>query len=366
MKRWILSAALLAALTGCADDADQGAGVTDTGAGQDTTSADTAGADSTTDGGDTASLDTLDDAGPGDTVASDAGPGDAGPQDAGDAPTPDAGDTAHSCEGVAPLCAPSCGGDVFYGPAICEGGAWVCEEGVLRTDCPPFTCWGEKAPGEICTDQGWACAPDAAAFAECHQTMCLTCAGWTDSPPTAGCACSCEAEHVVCEKVAQACEPTSESGLDGASITIGAIDCTFTLAEAAAGISIPYTVTITEPLGGVIALPQDGGQCDQPGPSGLITFERLAGGDVYYCLCDSGLCQGPDETPKTLSPGSWPGTFSWDGREWFGPSDFGNPKGDPFPPGDYTLTVSAKGKVVTEDSMTPFEVKATVMIHLVP
>ena len=33
----------------------------------------------------------------------------------------------------------------------------------------------------------------------------------------------------------------------------------------------------------------------------------------------------------------------WDGRNWYGPSDTGNREGAAFPPGTYTIALSATG-----------------------
>lgn len=41
-----------------------------------------------------------------------------------------------------------------------------------------------------------------------------------------------------------------------------------------------------------------------------------------------------------LAPGRYEGTFDWPGRQWDGPSDTGNPLGDPFPAGDYAVHAS--------------------------
>ena len=51
----------------------------------------------------------------------------------------------------------------------------------------------------------------------------------------------------------------------------------------------------------------------------------------------------------TLPAGQASGEFTWTGRSWWGPSDTGNPMGAPFPPGSYTLEVSAVGTVAGED-----------------
>jgi len=122
----------------------------------------------------------------------------------------------------------------------------------------------------------------------------------------------------------------------------------FSLAEAAEGISIPYVVRVREDVPNVVSWPQDAGACGVPGESGLILFERLNGGDQSYCICDEGECLEPEFNPTTLSAGEWTREFTWSGRNWAGPSDTGNPLGAPFPPGVYTVTVSSVGSVNEE------------------
>ncbi len=153
--------------------------------------------------------------------------------------------------------------------------------------------------------------------------------------------------------------PAGNSDLDGVCIVFERTGATFTLAEAAAGVSIPYTVVVGEALE-IVPDSQTSGNCGQPGPSGLIVFERLSGGDQGYCLCDSGLCADRSD-PTTLVPGRHDATFAWDGRNWTGPSDYGNPEGAPFPAGSYTLEVSAVGTVHT----APFRVANTFAVTLV-
>ena len=140
------------------------------------------------------------------------------------------------------------------------------------------------------------------------------------------------------------CAGVGTSTLPGVCIRIEPQDGLTSLEAAAAGISIPYTVIVEAPLDDVVPMPQDAGQCGAPGPSGLIVFERLQGGGQVYCVCDEGLCAGPDSTPRTLAAGMTEGAFEWTGRNWTGPSDTGNPVGEPFPAGIYTLTVSAAGR----------------------
>ncbi|MDP6947115.1 MAG: hypothetical protein QF464_23395, partial [Myxococcota bacterium] len=193
---------------------------------------------------------------------------------------------------------------------------------------------------------------------------------WSDADCDAGQAC---AEAFICSCLAdcapsaqgqcvapQACEMTQQSTLAGVSIAFVGDVCTFTAAEAAAGVTIPYQVVIDAEVAGVTASPQDSGGCGSPGASGLIVFERLSGEDQQYCICDTGLCQGLDTPPATLAPGAWDHDFAWDGVNWTGPSDFGNPKGEPFPPGSYTLRVSAVGAVDDVD----YTVEATWPVHI--
>jgi len=60
------------------------------------------------------------------------------------------------------------------------------------------------------------------------------------------------------------------------------------------------------------------------------------------------------------------------GVNWTGPSDTGNPKGAPFPPGDYTLTVSTtpgtlevRDAGATDAGNTAAAIDATFPIRLV-
>jgi hypothetical protein len=159
------------------------------------------------------------------------------------------------------------------------------------------------------------------------------------------------------------CAVTGASSLPGVSIAFRMpVTCTFTAAQALAGIAIPYDVVVTNDVAGVILTPRDAGGCGVPGNSGLIVFEQLAGNAQSYCLCDTGLCGPSSLPPVTLHPGSYAGAFSWDGKNWNGPSDTGNPKGAPFPPGTYTLSVRATGT----SGGSIFVVSATLAIRLTP
>jgi hypothetical protein len=159
------------------------------------------------------------------------------------------------------------------------------------------------------------------------------------------------------------CIATSTSSLQGVSLVLRSpITCTFTLAEAQAGISVPYDVVVTSDVAGVVPAPQDAGGCGAPGSSGLIVFEQLVGSGQSYCVCDTGLCAPGSPPAVTLRAGSYGSGFSWTGHNWSGPSDTGNPLGAAFPPGSYTLTLSAKGT----QGGTAFAVTTTLTIVLTP
>ena len=158
-----------------------------------------------------------------------------------------------------------------------------------------------------------------------------------------------------------ACAMGGTSNLEGVSIDFPEQQCVFTLAEAAAAISITYRVLVETPVTAVTTRPQDSGGCGTAGDSGLILFEELDGGGQHYCLCDTGLCPGADVT-SDLMTGYWTTAFPWTGRNWNGPSDTGTAMGEPFPPGSYTLTVSSVG----EHAGAPIRIEGTFTIHLVP
>jgi hypothetical protein len=157
------------------------------------------------------------------------------------------------------------------------------------------------------------------------------------------------------------------SDLPGVSLEVVSTDCTFTLAEAAAGIVIDYRLEIEQTLEGVATAEYGSANCVFEVPEeGLLISEILEGDGQYYCVCDVGLCPPFELVPRTLAAGSFPLAFSWDGRNWTGPSDYGQPKGDPFPAGVYTLELRGIGEYDEPGSGTrAFEVMTTVDITLV-
>lgn len=138
--------------------------------------------------------------------------------------------------------------------------------------------------------------------------------------------------------------------------------CVFTLEEAAAGLNFNYEVVVSDVVGGLTTLPQDAGGCAFPDETGMILFEEVGGEDQQYCLCDQGLC-GFNPQPVDLKPGTYEKVFEWNGVNWSGPSDTGNPLGEPFPPGTYTVRVSTVGVLGAGED---FEASGTMTVTLTP
>ncbi|MCA9683871.1 MAG: hypothetical protein KC457_16845 [Myxococcales bacterium] len=157
------------------------------------------------------------------------------------------------------------------------------------------------------------------------------------------------------------CAGVGTSTLPGACIDFAGDGGSWTVAQAAAGIDIPYTLVVETDIAGVVPRPQDAGRCGSPELGGLILFERILDGDeTRWCMCDTGLCpSGPNEA-RTLTTGRSQGSFRWNGVEWQGPSDTNNPQGPPLAPGVYTLEISAVGTVEGR----PFEVRNRFTITL--
>lgn len=152
---------------------------------------------------------------------------------------------------------------------------------------------------------------------------------------------------------------SSTFGAD-AFIELNNADCEFTLAEVAAGITFPYTVKIANDIEEVVSDGDDGG-CLPDTSDGFPVWIKVtvAGGDERYCVCDQGICPA-ETTPATWAAGDYAREFEWDGKNWNGPSDTVNPKGDAFPPGEYTVTFSASG----EAGGDPFELETTTLITI--
>ena len=162
------------------------------------------------------------------------------------------------------------------------------------------------------------------------------------------------------------CSGSASSTLDGVSLAFPTATCRYSQSEVAAGIQIPYEVVVTRNVTGVHPTPNDEGDCETPGPSGMIVGFTISGVGQQYCLCDLGLCIS---APLSTSPvtGRYPATILWDGTNWRGPSDVPSPKGPAFPPDTYDVEIFAIGS--RDDGaggVSPFEIRATRTITITP
>ncbi len=231
------------------------------------------------------------------------------------------------------------------------------------------SCVGGPTPGETCGPTGWECHMNDSNWQACTGFMCSECIGFAGTPSqTVGdCTCTCASGAVLCKSAKDtSCHMHDHvAAADAIHIEVTAAKCQFTLAEAAAGITIGYDIVIDHDVVGITPQTQTG--CGQPGPSGLIVFEKLGVDPTSYCLCESGHCAPYVGKPGVLSKGTFGQTFTWDGKAWNGPSDTGTPEGAAFPVGTYTLVLSAKGtQTAANGSATPFEAKTSVDVTLVP
>ena len=144
--------------------------------------------------------------------------------------------------------------------------------------------------------------------------------------------------------------------------------CSYTAAQVAAGIQIVYDEVITAAVAGLSPSAGDAGGCAQPDDAGLIVSYRISGPGQNYCLCDTGLC-APQSTVTSTVVGSHTRQIPWDGRNWNGPSDTGNREGAAFPPGTYTITLSATGSRTSDagiDAGDTFSVTTSRSIAITP
>lgn len=137
---------------------------------------------------------------------------------------------------------------------------------------------------------------------------------------------------------------TMSSDLPGVSIEITAPTCTFTVDEAQAGVAIDYEVVVEQDVAGVYPDEFGSANCTTLVDLMLLVSERLLGDGINYCVCDKGLCPPWDPPEVTVTAGTYPLTFMWEGHAWNGPSDTPTPFGDPFPPGTHTLELKAIGQ----------------------
>ncbi len=150
-------------------------------------------------------------------------------------------------------------------------------------------------------------------------------------------------------------------------LVIPAQRCSFTQAEALAGIDIAYQVVTKAAVDSVFPEPLDQGGCSTPDDSGLIVFEELdstTGGTEHYCLCDTGLCAATEPEAVTVPAGTFDKTFQWGGRDFNGPSDTGQEPGAAFPPGLYVLRLSATGQQELNGARQAFDIGAAMTLRI--
>lgn len=138
----------------------------------------------------------------------------------------------------------------------------------------------------------------------------------------------------------------------------------YDLANVAKGIKIEYKVIVKKDCEGVIARPYGPSFAEPPGPSGLHPRERISGMGEMYCLFDKGLGQPPREVVRLLKRGTYLHSFAWEGRNWSGPSDTGNPKGKPFPAGTYDVRVTMNGLLATDKGKLPYQISGKTKLVL--
>ena len=165
------------------------------------------------------------------------------------------------------------------------------------------------------------------------------------------------------------CNGGASSNLQGVQLAFPDQPCSYSAAEVAAGIQIVYQEVITAAVSGLSPAAGDAGGCGRPDDAGLIVSYRISGAGQSYCLCDTGLC-APQSAVTTTVVGSHTRQIPWDGRNWSGPSDTGNREGAAFPPGAYTIALSASGTRGASDASVDaggtFNVTASRSITITP
>lgn len=162
-----------------------------------------------------------------------------------------------------------------------------------------------------------------------------------------------------------ACHGTSTSNLQGVYTELDPARCTFTVQEATAGLDVPFTVVAERSIADVEPM-VIGPSCSTPDASGFQTLVSVTGNDQRYCpACDDHSCPDPFMSRLSLEVGCHQGSVHWEALNWSGPGAVGalNPKGAPFPPGDYVLSIHQMGGVGPERA---FEMTASMTVTLTP
>lgn len=169
-----------------------------------------------------------------------------------------------------------------------------------------------------------------------------------------------------------ACEVKYEGAIPGAKLDLSKTPCVFSISQAGGTFALPYDVIVkaATPLWNT---DPNAGQCPPQnvfgGVATFVTLEGLGDGTPQkWCLCDVGLCAPPKDISYTATtPGTYTHAFTWDGKNFQGPSDTNQQPGAPFPPGQYTLTVKSQGLFQHADGAEDaYTATATLQILLQP
>jgi hypothetical protein len=167
------------------------------------------------------------------------------------------------------------------------------------------------------------------------------------------------------------CKGQSRSTLPGVEIRFpdNAV-CTFSLAQARAGVRIPYQIVVAQAVAGLRSHALDAGGCAIRPAGELSMLEELTGNGQHYGVTDIGGCGGRGQPGPlgTLRSGTSEHALPWDGVNWWGPSDTSQAKGAAFPPGLYTFTARAEGtydaNATDADAGEPFMLEGSTDILL--
>jgi hypothetical protein len=156
----------------------------------------------------------------------------------------------------------------------------------------------------------------------------------------------------------------STSDLPGVHVTITSGPCALTQSQALAGVQFGFRLSVDADVPGVVAFDSVRGNCLVPDASGLVVVSSIDGGGQSYCpTCDMGRCS-LNSSVTVAKAGMYDRQLVWHGRNWQGPSDTNAPEGSAFPPGQYVLSIAAKGTWSVDGSSIPFTVSVTRSITL--
>lgn len=156
----------------------------------------------------------------------------------------------------------------------------------------------------------------------------------------------------------------THSGDDDLVLTVELAAGAFTQDALSKKIDLGVKLVVKNGLSDVTPVAQDGGKCGDERVGNFPYLLTVEGGTEEFCLCDKGNCGGFGLVPFNATAGTYSDSVEWDGKNWSGPSDFNNPKGAAFPPGNYTVNASIKYK--PSGQTTVKEVTASCPLKVLP